>query len=55
MISIIITAFREPNVGIAIESFLNQNIKEKYELIVSAPDKETQNIVKKYKKAKMFI
>ena len=54
MISIIITAFREPKVGIAIESFLNQNIKEKYELIVSAPDKETQETVKKYKKAKLF-
>jgi poly-beta-1,6-N-acetyl-D-glucosamine synthase len=54
MISIIITAFREPQVGRAIESFLNQNIKEKYELIVSAPDKETQSIVKKYKKAILF-
>ena len=54
MISIIITAFREPQVGKAIESFLNQRIKEKYELIVSAPDKETQDIVKKYKKVKLF-
>ena len=54
MISIIITAFREPQVGRAIEFFLNQNIKEKYELIVSAPDKETQEIVKKYKKATLF-
>jgi cellulose synthase/poly-beta-1,6-N-acetylglucosamine synthase-like glycosyltransferase len=54
MISIIITAFKEPQVGRAIESFLNQNIKEKYEIIVSAPDKETQEIVKKYKKAKLF-
>jgi cellulose synthase/poly-beta-1,6-N-acetylglucosamine synthase-like glycosyltransferase len=54
MISIIITAFKEPQVGRAIESFLKQNIKEKYELIVSAPDKETQEIVKKYKKVKLF-
>jgi len=54
MISIIITAFKEPKIGRAIESFLNQDIKEKYELIVSAPDKETQSIVKKYKKVKLF-
>lgn len=54
MISIIITAFKEPKIGRAIESFLNQKIKEKYELIVSAPDKETQDIVKKYKTVKLF-
>jgi cellulose synthase/poly-beta-1,6-N-acetylglucosamine synthase-like glycosyltransferase len=54
MISIIITAFKEPKIGKAIESFLNQKIKEKYELIVSAPDKETQEVVKKYKKIKLF-
>jgi cellulose synthase/poly-beta-1,6-N-acetylglucosamine synthase-like glycosyltransferase len=55
MISIIITAFKEPNtIGKAIESFLNQDIKQKYELIVSAPDKETQDVVKKYKQVKLF-
>jgi cellulose synthase/poly-beta-1,6-N-acetylglucosamine synthase-like glycosyltransferase len=54
MISIIITAFKEPQVGRAIESFLNQNIKGKCELIVSAPDEETQSIVKKYKKVILF-
>ncbi len=55
MISIVITAFKEPKtIGKAIESFLNQNIGEKYELIVSAPDKETQEISKKYKKVKIF-
>lgn len=55
MISIIITAFKEPNtIGKAIESFLNQKIKEEYELIVSAPDKKTQEIVKKYPKVKLF-
>lgn len=48
MISIIITAFKEPRtIRRAIESFLNQNIKEKYEIIVSAPDKETLNEAKK--------
>jgi len=54
MISIIITAFREPKIGRAIEAFLNQKIKGKSELIVSAPDKETQDIVKKYKTVKLF-
>lgn len=59
MISIIITSFKEPKtIGKAIESFINQDIKGKYELIVSAPDKETQEIVKEYakknKKIKLF-
>jgi cellulose synthase/poly-beta-1,6-N-acetylglucosamine synthase-like glycosyltransferase len=55
MISIIITAFQEPDtIGRAIESFLNQDIKEKYELIVSAPDKETQEVASEYKKVKLF-
>ncbi|MBU4501101.1 MAG: glycosyltransferase [Nanoarchaeota archaeon] len=51
MISIIITAYNEPEtIGTAIESFLKQNIKHKYELIVSCPDKETTEVVKKYMK-----
>ncbi len=51
MISIVITSFKEPGtIGKAIESFTKQDIKEKFELIVSAPDKETQEIVKKYAK-----
>jgi len=54
MISIIITAFKEPQTGRAIESFLTQKIKSEYEIIVSAPDTETQNIVKKYKKVRLF-
>jgi cellulose synthase/poly-beta-1,6-N-acetylglucosamine synthase-like glycosyltransferase len=55
MISIVITSFKEPKtIGKAIESFLNQNIKEKYELIVCAPDKETLDVAKKYKKVKIF-
>ena len=42
MLSIIITSFHEPRtIGKAIESFINQDIREKYELIVAAPDKET--------------
>jgi cellulose synthase/poly-beta-1,6-N-acetylglucosamine synthase-like glycosyltransferase len=59
MISVIITAFKEPRtIGKAIESFVSQSIKEKYELIVSAPDEETLNVAKKYtkknKKIKLF-
>lgn len=51
MISIIITSFKEPKtIGKAIESFINQNIKEDYELYVISPDVETLNVAKKYKK-----
>lgn len=51
MISIIITAFKEPKtIGKAIESFVQQTIKESYELIVSAPDTETLSIAKEYSK-----
>lgn len=51
MISIIITSYKEPRtISKAIESFLNQNIEEKYELIISAPDKETLDVAKKYSK-----
>lgn len=51
MISIVITSFNEPRtIGKAIESFLNQNIEEDYELFVAAPDKSTWEIVEKYQK-----
>ncbi len=51
MISIVITSFNEEKtIARAIESFLRQNIKEKYELYVVAPDKKTEEIVKKYRK-----
>ena len=51
MLSIIITSFNEPQtIGKAIESILNQKIDEKYELIISAPDEETLNIAKEYRK-----
>tara|TARA_Y100000310_G_C20636264_1_gene791311 strand:+ start:6 stop:887 length:882 start_codon:yes stop_codon:yes gene_type:complete len=56
MISIVITSFKEPKtIGRAIESFINQDIKEDYELIVSAPDKETLDIVRKYKNKNIKI
>jgi len=51
MISIVITAFNEPlTIGKCIESIIQQNIIEDYELYISAPDKETQNIAKAYQK-----
>lgn len=50
MLSIVITSFNEPKtIRKAIDSFLNQNIKQKYELIVVAPDNQTHKIVKSYK------
>ena len=51
MISIIITSFKEQlTIGKAIDSFLNQDIKEKYEIIVSCPDEETADVAKEYSK-----
>ena len=50
MISIIITTFKEPlTIKKAIDSFISQNIKESFELLVVAPDKETEDLVKGYK------
>lgn len=50
-ITILITAFKEPKtIGKAIEATLNQKTKYDYEIIVSAPDKETLDIAKKYAK-----
>jgi len=59
MISVVITSFKEPHtVGRAIEAVLNQKIDEDYELVVSAPDKETQEVVltyaKKFPQVKLF-
>jgi len=49
MISIVITAYKEPKtIGKAIESFLEQNIGEEFELIVSVHDKETLEVAEEY-------
>lgn len=49
MISIVITAYKEPKtIGLAIKSFLDQDIKEDYELIVIAPDNATLEEAKRY-------
>lgn len=51
MISIIITAYKEPKtIGKAIEQILKNRLKDEFELIVSAPDDETLNIVRRYAK-----
>lgn len=52
MISIIITAFKEPNtIGKAIDAILEQKIPNS-EIIVTCPDQETKDAIKKYKKVK---
>lgn len=49
-ISLLITAFKEPNIAKAIEAALNQKTKYNYEIIVSAPDEPTKKIVREYMK-----
>ena len=48
--SIIITSFKEPKLERAIQSILTQKTDYKYDLIIAAPDKEAENLVKKYSK-----
>lgn len=47
-ITLLITAFKEPNITKAIEAALNQETKYKYEIILSAPDEETISVAKQY-------
>ena len=47
-ITLLITAYKEPNISKAIESALNQKTKYDYNIIVSAPDEETLRVVKQY-------
>jgi len=50
MISVIITAYKEPKtIGKAIEAFLPQ-ISKKDEILVACPDKETKQVIDKYSK-----
>jgi len=49
-ITLLITAFDEPNIRKTIESALNQKTKYDYDIIISAPDKETLDIAKEYAK-----
>lgn len=51
MISIVITSFKESELTRrAINSILNNKIKESYELVIISPDKETENLVNEIKK-----
>jgi cellulose synthase/poly-beta-1,6-N-acetylglucosamine synthase-like glycosyltransferase len=51
MLSIVITAFREPHtVGRAIEAFEAQALPESHELLVICPDQETSAVVEQYAK-----
>lgn len=50
MLSIILTAYKEPKtIGKAIESFTDQGIKD-YELLALCPDRETADVIKRYAK-----
>lgn len=54
-ITLLITAFKEPNIEKSIQSALNQETSYKYDILLSAPDKETLKIAEKYaKKSKNF-
>ena len=50
MLSILLTSFKEPNVGKAIKAILEQEIPDKYELIIAAPDEETEKLAAEFKK-----
>ncbi len=51
MISIIITSYKEERtISRAIESILKNNLTDKYEILVVAPDDETLNVAKIYSK-----
>jgi len=55
MISIIITAYKEPStIGKAIEQILKNNLTD-YEILVTAPDNETLNVAKIYSKRYQFV
>jgi heptosyltransferase-2 len=49
-ITLLITAFKEPNIGKAIESALNQKTEYDYEILISVPDKPTRAIAQSYAK-----
>ena len=53
-ITVLITAFKEPNIGRAIESALNQKTNYEYEIILSAPDEQTLKTAEKYNSNKNF-
>ena len=51
MISIVINSFNEPELlERAISSVLKNNIKNKYELVIAAPDLESEKVIKKFQR-----
>ncbi len=46
--TLVITAYKEPNIVKAVEAALNQETNRKYHVLVSAPDDETLNKIKDY-------
>jgi cellulose synthase/poly-beta-1,6-N-acetylglucosamine synthase-like glycosyltransferase len=51
MIDVVITSFKEPKtIGKAIEAFLDQDIDQRYQITISAPDDETLNVARQYSK-----
>ena len=51
MISIVINSFNEPKLlERAISSVLKNNIKNKYELVIAAPDLESEKVIKKFQR-----
>ena len=58
-ITLLITAYKEPNISVALNAALNQSTKLPYEVILCAPDKETLEIgktfQKKHKNLKLMI
>jgi cellulose synthase/poly-beta-1,6-N-acetylglucosamine synthase-like glycosyltransferase len=56
MISIVITSFKEPVlIRKAIQAAMDNKINDKYELLVVAPDKETEEVVREFSKKYNFI
>jgi len=54
-IAVLISSFEEPKIQRAVEAFLNQKTKEKFELIVSAPDKKTHDLLKRYSSVRLIV
>lgn len=55
MISVIITSYKEPKtIGNTISKIIENNLED-YEIIVTAPDKETLDVAKKYSEKYKFV
>ncbi len=50
MLSIIVTAYKEPHLNKCLDSIFSQNLPENCEILVVAPDEKTISIVKEYQR-----